>query len=99
MGTIIVNGKRFDGNSVTVRDGKVAIDGKPQGGEIRGDVEAQVVEGVAGHKECIASVSCGGVGGDVAAGASVSTGARAGGAIRAVAFASAGNGRGKTTKR
>ena len=36
MGTIIINGRRFDGNDVAIRDGKVVIDGKPQAGELRG---------------------------------------------------------------
>lgn len=114
MGTIIVNGKRYEGNDVTIRDGKVVIDGKPQDGELPGDVEAQVVEGVFGRAECVASVTCGEVRGDVAAdasvtgenvggsiqaGGSVTARARAGGAIRAVAFASADNGLRKTKKR
>jgi hypothetical protein len=81
MGTIIINGKRFDGNNATIRDGKVVIDGKPQDGEVHGDVELQVVEGGSGSVECVASVTCGEVGGDVATGA-----------IRAVAFASVGTG-------
>lgn len=107
MGTITINGKRFDGNNVTIRDRKVLIDGKPQDGELHGDVEARVVEGVSGSVQCVASVTCGEVRGDVAAdvsvtcervggsiqaGGSVTAGDRAGGAIHAVAFASADNG-------
>jgi hypothetical protein len=114
MGTIIINGKRFEGNDVTIRDGKVVIDGKPQDGELHGDVELQVVEGVFGSAECVASVTCGEVWGNVAAGASVTgenvggsiqaggsvtAGDRAGGAIQAVAFALADNGLRKTKKR
>jgi hypothetical protein len=114
MGTIIVNGKRFVGNNVTIRDGKVVIDGKPQDGEVSGDVELQVVEGGSGRAECVAAVTCGEGRGDVAAGASVSrenvagsiraggsvtAGDRAGGAIRAVAFASADTGLRKKKKR
>lgn len=99
MGTIIVNGKRFDGNNVTVRDGKVVIDGKPQDGELHGDVELQVVEGGSGSAACVASVSCENDAGSIQAGGSVTAGASAGGAIRAVAFASAGNGPRKTNKR
>jgi len=94
MGTIIVNGKRFDGNAVTVRDGKVVVDGTPQDGDVRGDVEARVVEDGAGRAECVASVSCG-AGGDVSTGAVATTGR----AIHVAAFASAGNVRGKTNKR
>ena len=99
MGTIIINGKRFDGNNVTVRDGKVVIDGKAKDGELIGDIELQVVEGVSGNVECVASVTGGEARGDVAAAALVTAGDRAGGAIQAVAFASAGNGLRKTNKR
>jgi hypothetical protein len=95
MGTIIINGKRFDGSDITIRGGKVVIDGKLQDGELHGDVEALVVEGVSGSGQCIASVSCGEAAGDVAADVSVTANARAGGAIHAVAFASADNGRRK----
>jgi hypothetical protein len=87
MGSIIINGKRFDGNNVTVRDGKVVIDGKAQDGELHGDVELQVVEGGSGSAECVVSVTCGELRGD-----------GAGGAIRAVAFASADDGLRKTKK-
>jgi formylmethanofuran dehydrogenase subunit C len=89
MGTIIINGKRFDGNNVTVRDGKIIIDGKPQDDELHGDVELQVVESVAGRAECVASVTSGATRGDAAASATVSCETGAGGAIRAVAVASA----------
>jgi hypothetical protein len=105
MGTIIINGKRFEGNDVTIRDGKVVIDGKPQDGELHGDVELQVVEGVFGSAECVASVTAGAsvtgenVGGSIQAGGSVTAGDRAGGAIQAVAFALADNGLRKTKKR
>ena len=95
MGTIIINGKRFDGKNVTIRDGKVVIDGKPLDGELHGDVEARVVEGVSGSVQCVASVSGGDARGDVSADVSVTADDRAGGAIHAVAVASADNGRRK----
>jgi len=114
MGTIIINGKRFVGNNITIRNGKVVIDGKAQDGEMKGVVEVRVIEGVLGRVECDASVTCGEVWGNVAAGASVTgenvggsiqaggsvtAGDRAGGAIQAVAFALADNGLRKTKKR
>jgi hypothetical protein len=90
MGTIIVNGKRFEGNSATIRDGKLVIDGKAQDGALRGRVKLQATEGVSGRAQCVASVTTGAVAGEVAA--AVSAGDRTDGAIRAVAIASAGNG-------
>ena len=99
MGTIIVNGKRFAGNSVAIRDGKVVIDGKVQDGELHGDVDVRAVDGDSGRAECVASVTCAAAQGEVAGGAAVSGGARAGGGIRAVAFASAGNDLRKRRKR
>ena len=92
MGTIIINGKRYDGNSATIRDGKVVIDGKAQDAELHGDVELHAAEGVSGGVQSVASVRCGEVRGDSAVGASVTAGTRVGGAIRAVAIASASNG-------
>jgi hypothetical protein len=84
MGTIIVNGRRFAGNSVAIRDGKVVIDGKVQDGELHGDVDVQAVDMDTGRAECVAAVSAG---------------ARAGGGIRAAAFASAEPGLRKRRKR
>ena len=78
MGTIIINGRRFDGNDVAIRDGKVVIDGKPQAGELRGGVDLHVADSVDGQAQCVASVTCGDA---------------RGGAIQVVAFASAGAGR------
>ena len=92
MGTIIVNGKRFAGNSVAVRDGKVVIDGKVHDGELHGDVDVRAADGTSGGAQCFASVTCSGAPGEAAAGATVRAGERAGGGIRAVAFASADNG-------
>lgn len=106
MGTVIVNGKRFDGNNVTIRNGKIIIDGKAQDGELHGNVEVEVTESVAGCAKCVASVTGVEARGNVATGvsmsgehagqsiraeSSVAAGDRAGGAIRAVAFASADN--------
>ena len=107
MGTIIINGKRFDGNNVRVCNGKVVIDGTPQPGELHGAVELQVFERALGRAaKCIASVTCGEAGRDFAADASVAcnpvgglqaqgeitAGERVGGGISVVAIASAANG-------
>jgi hypothetical protein len=79
MGTIIINGQRFAGNRVEIRNGKVVIDGITQDRDPHGDVYAQVVEGVVGHTKSVATVRC-----SAARGAS--------GGIQTVAVASAGNG-------
>jgi len=99
MGTIIVNGKWFAGSSVAIRDGKVVIDGKVQDGELHGDVDVQAVDGDSGRAECVVSVRGTEVRGEVAGGGAVSAGARAGGGIRAVAFASTDHGLRKRRKR
>ena len=99
MGTVNINGKQFVGNNIAIRDGKVVIDGKLQDVVLNGDVEVQVTESVSGRAECVASVSCENVGGLIQAGGSVTAGDRAGGAIRAVAFASADDGLPKRKKR
>ena len=98
MSTIIIDGKVFTGNSVSIRNGVVVVDGKVQDGSVSGVVEVRVTEGVLGTLETDASVSCGDVNGDVTAGGSVrcanisgsihaggsvSTSGRAGGAISA----------------
>ena len=98
MGTIIINGKRFVGNNITIRNGKVVIDGKAQDGEMKGVVEAQVVEGVFGRAECDASVTYGEVRGGVAVCGSA-TCKNVGGSIQAAAFASADKGLRKWKKR
>jgi formylmethanofuran dehydrogenase subunit C len=98
MGTIIINGKRYDGNSATIRGGKVVIDGKAQDAELHGNVELQAAEGISGGAECVATVRCSEVRSDSAVGASVTAGARAGGGIRAVAIASASKGSRKRDK-
>ncbi|MGH6726517.1 MAG: hypothetical protein ACREB8_08235 [Pseudolabrys sp.] len=59
MGTIIINGERFDGNDVTIRNGKVVIDGKPQAGELHGDVDVKVTDHGDASVQCAASVACG----------------------------------------
>ena len=72
MARITIDGANFVGNNITIRNGKVTIDGKVQDGTLAGVVEVRVVEGVLGGLECDASVTCGEVRGDVSAGGSVS---------------------------
>jgi hypothetical protein len=82
MGTVNINGKRFVGNNITIRNGKVVIDGKAQDVVLDSDVEARLVEGDFESAECVASVICGEVQVDVAAGGWV-PGENVGGSIRA----------------
>lgn len=72
MATIIIDGRRFTGNSVSIVNGRVIIDGKPQDGALNGVVEIKITEGVLGHLTCDAAISCGKVEGNVTAGGSVS---------------------------
>jgi len=75
MGTIIINGKLFAGNDVTIRDGKVFIDGKPQAAELGSGIDVEVTDRGGERARCVASVTSGGA---------------RGGAIRVAAHASAG---------
>lgn len=86
MAKIIIDGRTFAGNNISIRNGVVTIDGVKQDGSLTGVVEIRVVEGVLGQLETDASVSCGMVNGHVRAGGSVSCGdvggsASAGGSI------------------
>lgn len=88
MATIIIDGARFDGNNISIRNGRVTIDGKLQDGTLNGVVEVRVVEGILGRLECDAAVTCGEVRGDVSAGGSVTCenvggGIQAGGSVKA----------------
>ena len=74
MARITIDGASFVGNSVTIRNGKVVVDGVAQEGNLHGVVEVKIVEGALGSLECDASVTCGEVRGDVSAGGSVRCG-------------------------
>jgi hypothetical protein len=83
---ITVNGKTYHGNHITMRDGKVIIDGKEQDQEVSGIVEIRVKGGLA-SLDCDASVTCEDVKGDVKSGGSLRCGnvggnASAGGSLR-----------------
>ena len=71
MGTIKIDGRQFQGNNITIRNGVVTIDGVAQEGTLSGVVEIRVVEGVINQLTCDGSVTCGDVHGDVDAGGSV----------------------------
>ncbi len=74
MGTIIINGKRYTGNDVAIRGGKVVIDGKVQAGKLRGGVKLKVTDRAVSRAQSVVSVA---------------SGEAQGGAIHAVAVASA----------
>jgi hypothetical protein len=70
-GKITIGGRTFSGNSISIQNGKVTIDGVVQDGVLSGVVEIRVVEGILGQLTCDGSVTCGDVRGDVDAGGSV----------------------------
>jgi hypothetical protein len=88
MSTIIIDGKSFSGNNITIRKGVVIIDDEPMDGKVHGVVEIRITEGILGKLECDASVICGEVRGNVSAGGSVTCtnvigSVSAGGSVRA----------------
>lgn len=74
MATISIDGQIFSGNSVSVINGRVIIDGVSQDGALSGVVEIKVTEGVLGSLTTDASVSCDQVTGNISAGGSVHCG-------------------------
>ena len=64
---IIINGKSYTGNNVSIFNGVVTIDGKPQGHTVYGAVEIRITEGTLASLTTDASVVCGDVAGDVKA--------------------------------
>ena len=81
MSTINIAGRSFVGQSVSIINGRVTIDGVVQDGSLSGVVEIKVTEGVLGQLCCDASVSCGQVAGSVSAGGSVNCDAIGGNVI------------------
>lgn len=90
MARITIDGRTFDGNSVSIINGRVVVDGKEQGA-VHGVVKIQITEGALGSLttdasvECLniqgnvsarGSVKCHGVRGNVDAGGSVTVGGR-----------------------
>lgn len=51
MGIIVINGKRYSGNSVSITDNKVVIDGKVQHEE-EGNTLKLIIEGSIENLEC-----------------------------------------------
>lgn len=69
---ITINGKTYQGNSVTVINGRVIIDGKEvKDGSVPKNVLLIQVEGELGELTTDASVNCGEVRGNIEAGGSV----------------------------
>lgn len=95
---IYIDGRRFDGNTIEIRNGRVKIDGKLQDGELSGTVEIKLTEGtlaslaadgdvtcndVRGNVSAGGSVRCNNIGGTLQAGGSVNAAGKAGGPIMA----------------
>jgi hypothetical protein len=72
MASVTINGRSYSGNSITIRNNHVTIDGVVQDEALKGVVEVRIVEGILGHLETDASVTCGDVREGVMAGGSVS---------------------------
>lgn len=89
MGSIAINGVTYSGNSVSVINGTVIIDGVVQGREkLSGVVEVRIIEGEILDLRSDASITCGKVKGNVNAGGSVTCddvggSVNAGGSVRA----------------
>lgn len=71
MATIVIGGRTYRGNSVSITNGVVVIDGVRQDDSVSGVVEIRVIEGLLGSLSSDASVVCGEVRGDVNVGGSV----------------------------
>lgn len=74
MGKVTINGVQFEGNNVTIINGKITIDGVSGvvgSSALCGVVEIRITEGTIGSLTTDASVTCGLVSGDVSAGGSV----------------------------
>lgn len=86
---IVINGRGFSGNNISIINGRVTIDGKSQEEAVNGVVEVRITEGtpvsvtsdaaihcndVAGNVRAGMEVNCGEVGGSVNAGMSINCG-------------------------
>lgn len=82
--TVTINGKTYEGNNISVRNGVVSIDGKPitetkamelhihgNVGELVSDMSVNITGKVLGNVSAKGSVNCDAVGGNVQAGGSV----------------------------
>lgn len=78
MARIVIDGKVFSGNSISIRNGQVTIDGVTADGTVNGVGAIRVLEGKIEHLTTDSEVHCGDVGGDVKAGMSVTCGNVAG---------------------
>lgn len=87
MATINIDGRTFQGSSVSIRNGRVTVDGVEQAGNVHGTIELRI-EGKLDKLECDGNVTCGDVLGSVLAGGSVQCKnvggvVQAGGSVRA----------------
>lgn len=71
MSINIIDGVRYLGNSVSIINGNVIIDGVVQGQTVPRHIEIRVVEGTLHNLTTDESVNCNNVTGDVTAGGSV----------------------------
>ena len=79
---VIINGKVFSGNNLSIINGLVIIDGKPQDGTVEGVVEVRITEGSPVSVQSDAAVHCDEVAGNVRAGMEVNCG-NVGGSVNA----------------
>lgn len=79
--TITIDGRTFSGSSISIRNGKVVIDGVEQDGTLSGVVEVRIVEGAIEHLHSDMSVTCGDVTGNATAGMELHCGNVGGNAI------------------
>lgn len=71
MATVTINGITYQGNNITINNGKVVIDGRQESEQLSGVVEIRITEGKLDSLTTDASVICGHVTGTVTAGGSV----------------------------
>jgi len=74
MSKFSIDGKDFVGRNITIRNGRVTIDGVTVEGTVNGVVEIRVTEGKIDNLTTDAEVNCGDVTGNVKAGMSVTCG-------------------------
>jgi hypothetical protein len=70
VATIVINGRTYSGNSISINGGQITTDGLPHD-RASGVVEIRITEGVVQHLTTDASVNCLNVSGDVHAGGSI----------------------------
>lgn len=74
MAKFSLDGRDFVGRNITIRNGRVTIDGVTVEGALQGVVELRITEGAIENVHTDAEVHCGDVTGNVKAGMSVTCG-------------------------